>query len=193
MEMYEVILEILEKNGPKSIPGICQEMNQLPFYQRSKEKPVLPAHVKSAITRKKELFKVCNNIVFIDPEKNMQSLEVNISGSEGPLLTIRVDFLKDSFSYFEWNFDSPSKSKSSIPPQREFGDIGIFKKEIYRLKLWKWNADYQPETMILDGVCWSVKLVTTGKVYESQGLQQFPKEWTRFSRGLRRLIGLSVI
>lgn len=189
MNMYEVILNILDKKGPASIPSICQEMNQESFHLYKTDKPVQPSHIKSVISRKKDLFNIQDDSVFIHPEKEVQSLTVNISGNHGPCYRIQEDFLKNRFLFFEWNLDSKTSSASKKKAPMISGDIETFKKELYLIKIWDWESDYQFQGIILDGTCWSVKLETKNKNYESKGLQCFPKQWAKFCRALTNLIG----
>ncbi len=192
MYMYEVILDILAKNGPASISSICQEMNQLNSVRQGIEKTVHPSQVKTAITRKKDLFKVKENVVFIDPEKDIQLLLVNISLGLGPQRTFRVDFEKNRFVYFEWNLDSTKIPTKKIPPSKNDSNLEIFKKDLYRIRIWDWEKDYHPEGIVLDGPSWSIKLITKGKVYQSEGLQGLPKDWAKLCRGLSKLTGIDL-
>ncbi len=105
---------------------------------------------------------------------------------------MKVDFEKNRFTLFEWNLDSIEKPINRLQPKRVIGNIDMFKKELYRIRLWKWKNDYQSEGIVLDGTYWSVKLVTKGKVYESEGLQSFPKEWDRLCQALSKLSGLEI-
>lgn len=193
MNMYEVILNILEKKGPSSIPSICQEMNQEPYYHIfNKEKPILPAQIKSVISRKTDLFNIQDDLVFIHSDKVVQRLTVSISGNQNPCYTIRVDFNKNRFYFFEWRLEKKSMSKSKKHFPMVAGDMDAFKKELYRIKLWDWKPDYQNEGIILDGMCWSVKLETRSKNYESKGLECFPDNWKKFCRALKNLVGINL-
>lgn len=191
MYIYEMILDILEKKGPTSIPSICQEMNQLTWNDQDEDRLVQLSQIKTAIRRKKDLFKVEDNVVFIDPEKDIQLLTINIGGAFEPSITVKVDFIRNRFSFFVWHFDSKLSSKNSLQPVQPCGNLEDFKKELYRIKPWEWRADYQPEGMVLDGIFWSMKLVTKGKVYESEGIQCFPKEWTKLCKSLSKLTGFN--
>lgn len=188
MNMYEIIIDILEKNGPVSFDLICSKMNELTLIQNEKKKPVQVSHIKSIVSRKRDLFSVVDDVVSIREEKELLSLTVKIGSYPGPLYKIDVDFVLNRFYFFEWNIDCP-------PPIRKertifLGDVEQFKKEIIRLKIWNWNRDYQLDTLVLDGTNWSVQLKTKGKVYESEGLESFPKNWQRFCRALSHLIGV---
>ncbi|NMD69962.1 hypothetical protein HHO41_06645 [Bacillus sp. DNRA2] len=191
MYIYEMILDILQKNGPTSIPSICQEMNQQTIHLE--EKFVQPSQVKSAINRKKELFKVQNDVVFIDPDKDIQYLNVHIGGASEPALTIKVDFLKNRFAFFEWHMDQNPNVSVRRSHSQMIGDVDTFKKELYRIKPWEWDADYQDEGLVLDGIYWSVKLVTQGRIYESEGLQCFPEEWKKLCKSLTKLTGFKIL
>ncbi|WP_318508879.1 hypothetical protein [Bacillus sp. T3] len=192
MFLYEMIYNILEEKGALSIPSICQELNEKTNHHQEQEKLVLPAHIKSAISRKKDLFKVEENVVSIDPEKNIQALTVHIGGIIEPSITIKIDFNKNRFIIFEWNHESQACNNPGIQPTRTCGEMDAFKKELFRIKPWEWSANYHQEQMILDGIFWSIKLVTEGKVYESEGLHCFPKEWGKLCNSLTKLTGLNL-
>lgn len=190
--IYEMILDILQKNGPTSIPSICQEMNQKSDQFENQEKIVHPSQVKSAIRRKKELFKVQDDVVFIDPEKDIQYIHVHIGGVVEPAITIKVDFEKNRFVFFEWSLDRNPNGIFGRTQSRVIGEVEAFKKDLYRIKPWQWEADYQLEEMVLDGIYWSVKLVTHGRVYESEGLGYFPEEWKKLCKSLTKLTGFEI-
>lgn len=186
MNMYEIILDIIDKRGPTTFTSICNELNEMPVnYDR--KRPVKLSHIKSVISRKKELFSVDNGIVSIREEKEFETFSIYMAGIHGPAYKLIVDFTKNKFYFFELLFDSPQQ----IDKKRMYhvGSVEEFKKEIYRLKIWKWEQDYQPESLVLDGTSWRVKLKTKAAVYESEGLQCFPKEWSKFCKSITKLTG----
>ncbi|WP_335717358.1 hypothetical protein [Neobacillus niacini] len=66
-----------------------------------------------------------------------------------------------------------------------------FKSEIYSLNIWEWERSYRKEEgIILDGMFWSIKLNTKGKIYESEGIECFPREWERFCQAVENLTGI---
>jgi hypothetical protein len=191
MFIYEMILEIIGNKGPISIPSICQEMNQTCGYNDS-NKLVQPSQIKQALSRKKDLFKVEDNLVSILPEKDPQQLTVYMGGGIEPSLMIKVDFEKNRFSFIEKHFEPRKAANNKFQPLHQCGSVEAFKRELYRIKPWEWARDYEPEEMVLDGIFWSVKLVTKAKVYESEGLQCFPKEWPMLLKGLSALTGFDI-
>lgn len=193
MYMYEMILDILQKKGPTSIPSICQEMNQQSIHLEKRDKIVQPSQVKLAINRKKELFKVKDDVVFIDPAKDFQYLNVRIGGAVEPAITIKVDFLKNRFAFFEWHLDRYPHENVQKTQSQVIGDVEVFKKDLYRIKPWEWDADYQFDGMVLDGIYWSIKLVTQAKEYKSEGLQCFPPEWNKLCKSLTKLTGFNIL
>lgn len=193
MSMYEAILEILEKKGPRTFPVICHELNQLPVDKRGCEKTVQLSQVKNVIRRKKDLFIVQDNVVYIDPEKEMIRLEFSISEGGGALRSVKVYFLEGRFDFFDWSFDISSGATAMFPSQPEVGNIESFKKELYRIGVWKWQTDYQCEGIVLDSTIWSVKLVTKGKIYQSEGIQRYPKEWKKLCLELTKLTGVKIM
>ena len=106
MNMYEIILKIIDQKGPSSIPSICEDVNQHPIYMQQRNKPVQLSQIKSVITRKNDLFSVQDDVVSLLPEKELMELTVQVERSEGKWLKVQVDFIKKDFTFFEWNFDS---------------------------------------------------------------------------------------
>lgn len=188
MSMYEIILNILEKKGPVSLHSICDEMNEMSSIRSERKNPVQLSHVKSIVSRKKDLFQVEDDIVSIREEKELLSLSALIGGYPRPSYKIDVDFIHNRFYFFEWNIDcaQPNRKERTI----YIGDVEQFKKEIMRLKIWNWDKDYQLDSLVLDGTSWSVKLKTKGMTYESEGLQSFPNNWSKFCRVVSNLIGI---
>ncbi|MBB6445172.1 hypothetical protein [Bacillus benzoevorans] len=195
MNMYEVILNMIDKQGPASIPSICKEINKNPVYMQERGKPVQQAHVKSVISRKRELFLCENEMVSLLPDKELISLTVNAGACRGPWVKIDVDFMRNIFTYFEWNLDPVQPGKTfSTPMAKRYdtivtGNIDDFKQELYRLKIWDWNPSYETEGIVLDGINWSIRLETKAKVYKSEGLQKFPNNWIKFCKALTYLTG----
>jgi hypothetical protein len=186
MNMYEIILSIIDQRGPASIPSICQQVNQDPIFMKKRDKPVQQAQVKSVISRKKDLFSVHNDVVSLLPEKHFISLTAEVGECQGPFFKVKVDFIKKTFIFFEINLD-PSKQLEYQPV--EPGSTDEFKQELYRLKIWNWDSNYEQDGIVLDGTCWSIRLETRAQIFRSEGLQSFPKEWTKLCRALSKLTG----
>lgn len=186
MHLYEIILSVIDQNGPASIPSICQHINEQPIYSNNREKLVQESQIKSVLSKKKDLFTVKNEIVSIRPEKDFVSLNVELVKSSSPCLKIRVDFIRKNFIYFEVNMDQSNKLQYQPVIA---GSVDEFKQEIFRLKIWDWEANYEPDGIILDGTSWSIVLKTRANTYKSSGLELFPKEWTKFCRALMKLTG----
>ena len=185
--MYEAILDILEKKGNATIPVICEEMNE---HDQSivseKENTVEPSYIKTLVSSNNELFLLKDDIVSIRPDKEPVLLTVVLHGYPGPEMRVRIDFKRNTFTYFEWHLDS----KASRPFHAgKFGSVEEFKKKLYPLKLWEWEEDYQTEGIVVDGTSWSVILKTKGKTYESRGLDSFPNQWREFCQAVSRLVG----
>jgi hypothetical protein len=195
MNLYEVILNMIDKQGPASIPSICNEINQNHEYMRERDKPVQQAQVKSVIRRKRDLFSCENEVVSLLPDKELRSFTVNAGAGRGPWVKIDVDFIRNIFTCFEWNLEPVTSGKTfSTPTANRYdtiviGNIDDFKHELYRLKIWDWNSNYEPDGIVLDGINWSIYLDTKAKVYKSEGLQKFPDNWTKFCKALTKLTG----
>ncbi len=184
--MYELILSYLDQTGPASIPSICHQVNKDPLFMKERDKPVKQTHIKSVISRKRDLFYVQNDIVSLLPERNIVSLTAKIEKCGCPWIQVKVDFIRKTFIFFELNLD-PSSDLQYRPVAP--GSTDEFKQEIYRLNIWDWQSNYEKDGIVLDGTSWSICLQTRSKKYKSEGLQSFPKGWTKLCRALEKLTG----
>ncbi|CAM4006440.1 hypothetical protein [Mesobacillus thioparans] len=188
MKMYEAMLMILEEKGTASIPVICDEMNeQVPDRFHHTKLIIEPSYIKTLITGNTEVFVLNEDTVSIRPDKEPLMLTVVLHGYPGPEMRVRIDFKRNTFTYFEWHLDSKAPG-----PLRtgNYGSVEEFKKHLYSFRLWDWQEDYQTEGIIVDGTSWSVALKTKEKTYESKGLEAFPKEWVEFCRAISKLVGI---
>jgi hypothetical protein len=187
MKMYEAILDILEKKGNATIPVICQEMSEQDHSIVSERQYLVePSYIKTLVSSNNELFLVKDDIVSIRPDKEPVMMMVVLHGYPGPEMRVRIDFKRNTFTYFEWHLDSKASEPLKVGT---FGSVEDFKKKLYPLKLWDWEEDYQTEGIVVDGTSWSVKLKTKGKTYESRGLDSFPNQWKEFCKAVSVLVG----
>lgn len=187
MKMYEVILDILGKKGNATIPVICQEMSEQDQSIVSEKQDIVePSYIKTLVSSNNELFLLKDDIVSIRPDKEPLLMTVVLHGYPGPEMRVRIDFKRNTFTYFEWHLDSKASGPLNVGT---FGSVEEFKKNLYPLKLWEWEEDYQTEGIVVDGTSWSVKLKTKGKTYESRGLNSFPNQWKEFCRAVSELVG----
>lgn len=187
MRVYETILSILEEKGPLPIPAICHEVNQV--FVTNREKPILPAHIKSIVTRKKDIFRVSGGRISIHPDKYPYSLIASLEGFGEISYQVRVNFVKNRFAALVWRSKEnhqPFSDVQTIVP----GELEEFKRDLYSMKIWEWKPTYRSEDgIILEGKYWSVKLITKGKVYESEGTESFPGNWDKFCKAVEKLTG----
>jgi hypothetical protein len=189
VNIYETIILILDKKGPLSIPLICQEVNEM--LVKNQSDPILPSHIKSIVTRKKDLFRVREGNISIAPDKNPYSITVILEGDEGISYQLNVDFIKKRFSFFEWRNKRHQKS-SQTPPTRRLGNIDEFKRELMALKIWEWQSYYGAEVGITLGKTnWTVKLKTTSKTHVFEGTDCYPEKWAEFCQSIEKLAGVS--
>lgn len=185
MKVYETIISILEEQGPLPIPAICQEVNKV--LQTHREKPLMPSHIKSIVTRKRDLFHTNGESIAIHPDKYPYSLKATLDGYSGASYQVHVYFTKNRFTFFEWRNKENSMLHTDTQPKIP-GNINEFKREIYSMKIWEWEPTYlKEEGIILEGKYWSVRLNTKGKVYQSVGTDCFPANWERFCRAVEKL------
>lgn len=183
MNVYETIISIIDEKGPITFHQISEHINDT----LSPSIHIQPSHVETIINNEKELFRVKEDKVKINPDKVPISLKINISGYPGPCLRLNIDFKKNQFTLFEWYYHSNSDfpNKNTFTP----GNVDDFKLELYKLKPWGWEEDYQVEGIILDGICWSIRLETKKGIYEKEGLEAFPDNWKQFCHAISNLTG----
>lgn len=187
MKMYEAILDILGKKGNATIPLICKEMSeQDQSIVSDKQDIVEPSFIKTLVSSNKELFLLKDDIVSIRPDKEPILMTVVLHGYPGPEMRVRIDFKRNTFTYYEWHLDSKASGPLKVVT---FGSVHDFKKKLYQLKIWEWEEDYQTEGIVVDGTSWSIKLKTKGRTYESRGLDSFPDHWKEFCRAVSELVG----
>ncbi|MFP7299966.1 hypothetical protein [Neobacillus niacini] len=123
-------------------------------------------------------------------KETISSLIAGIDGYSGISYKVHVDFLRNTFTVFEW------RNKDYILPftnlgNKRFGDMEEFKREIYSLNILEWETSYRKEKgIILDGKYWSIRVSTKQKVYESEGIECFPPDWKRFCDSIEKLTGI---
>lgn len=185
MSMYERIIEIIESEGPVSFHQICHEINK-----KENDKPIQLSQIKSVVNRKKDLFSIENDIVSIRKEKDLVSLTVSFGTFPGPYYRIHVNFKNKQVYIFEWDLDrSHERGTNTII----LGSVEQFKRTIFRLKLWNWDNDYDSNMFSINSSNWYVKLVTKGSTYKSKGSDSYPKEWSKFRRAIKELIGIHLL
>ncbi|QVY59876.1 hypothetical protein [Cytobacillus gottheilii] len=185
MSMFDTILDIIDDKGPISMPELCDEIND----KNGKAdigQSVQIADVEAVITRKKDLFKVQDGSIMIDPNKDPIRLRVSLGGHPGPWYKINIDFAQQHFHYFEWHLSRHSNTK--ILPKRA-GNLAAFKRQMYRYCIWNWLEFYEDDGLRLEDTYWDVKLETKGKIYKMKGNDSYPKEWANFCISLSKLIG----
>lgn len=190
MIMYEAILDILdilEKKGNATIPVICQELKERDHgFVDEKQAVIETSFIETLVSSNNELFLLRDENVSIRPDKEPVLMTVVSHGYPGPEIRVRIDFIRNTFTYFEWHLDSEAARPLGVD---KFGRVEDFKKQLYTFKLWEWDDDYQTEGIVLDGISWSVNLKTKGKTYESRGSDSFPEVWKEFCSAISKLIG----
>lgn len=187
MKVFEVIISILEDKGPLSIPEICSEVNRRVISYR--DKPLLPSHVKSIINRKRDFFLFQEENISINPEKQPSFLVATLDGDQGICYQVNVNFSKNRFTFFEWRNTTNKEELNPFLPKKP-GNLEDFKKELFNLNIWDWEPLYtRTEGITLGDHNWTVKLVTKGKIYRSEGTDYFPAEWGRFCKSIEKLTG----
>jgi hypothetical protein len=192
MNIYETIISILDEKGPLSIPLICQEVNQLLVTDRNN--PILPSHIQSIVTRKKDLFREREGNISIAPDKYPYSLMAVLESDEGLTYQLNVNFLKKSFSFFEWRNKGYQKS-SRENVARQLGNLDEFKREIMAMKIWEWQSNYGTggTGITLGKTNWTIKLKTKNKTFSSEGTDCYPEKWPEICQAIEKLAGISFI
>lgn len=189
MRVYTMILSILDKNGPLPISTICQEVNHvLPVHRK---KPILPSHIKSIVTKKRGFFDIHDGRISIHPDKDPISLSVSQEFYGGISYYIKIYFKKNNFAVLEWRNKDNCEPVSNDQP-KTLGCLEEFKSELFTMNIWDWDPSYRKEEgIVLEGNYWSVKLITKGTIYESEGMECYPKNWGSFCRSIEKLTGIT--
>lgn len=187
MKVVETIISILDDNGPMPIPTICTEVNRV--LNSYRDKPILPSQIKSIVNRKKDLFHIQEELISIQPDKQPFFLVATLDGDQGICYQVNVNFTKKRFTFFEWRNTFSREEKSFFLPKKP-GNLNEFKNELFGLKLWEWQPLYgKNEGITIGETNWTVKLVTEGKIYRSEGTDCYPEEWGKFCRSIEKLTG----
>lgn len=190
MKVYEQILSILEEKGPLSIPLICNEVNKQ--LKTERDKPLLPSQIKSIVKRKKDLFFEQGGNIAIQPDKYPFTLVVIIDGDDSITYQVNIDFSKKRFTFFEWRNKGAKNGNSDTQPKK-FGDLDLFKREIFAMKIWEWKPAYgKTHGITLGKTNWTVKLKTKSKTYLSEGADCYPENWNKFCKAIEKLTGISI-
>jgi hypothetical protein len=188
LNIYKTIISILDEKGPLPIPLICQEINEKLVTDRNN--PVLPSQVKSIISQKKDLFQVKEGNISIAPDKCPYSLIAILERDEGITYQLNVNFIKKTFSFFEWR-NKESQKDSPDACNRIFGSTDEFKREIMAMKIWDWQTYYgTSEGITLGKTNWTVKLKTMSKTYVREGTDVYPEKWAEFCQSIEKLSGV---
>jgi hypothetical protein len=187
MKVFETIISILDDKGPLPITAICKEVNRMLFTYR--DKPFLPSQIKSIVARKKDLFRIQEGNISINPDKHPFLLVATLDGDDGISYQVKVNFIKKRFTFFEWRTIGNSPLNNEIITKKP-GDLDEFKRELFTMKLWEWVPSYgKEEGITLGKKNWSIKLKTQSKTYICEGTDCFPKNWGKFCRAIERLTG----
>lgn len=186
MSLLDDILNILDEKGELTLSSLYIEIQKKANVPSSQGEEIQFSQIKSVLERQKELFEINNEMIKISPYKHPVKLNVSVSKYPGPWYKVEVDFQKGTFYFFEWHL-SKFSNRRKLP--EHMGDIKVLRKEILRLKLWKWQKRQAEHKIELDETTWSIVLTTKAKVYEIHGVDHFPKEWNRFCLALTQLTG----
>lgn len=174
--MYEKILDVLERRGPATIFSIYEEIKNNPAVSIEDDKPIHLSSVKSAITRKKDLFQLADNMVSILPEKEINSISIEMEEHQKSWYKLTIDFILETYFMQEWHL-LKHKQKMAIPQIDTEFDYFSLKKELYRLKIWDWEKGlHQGENK------WTIVLKTTNKEYRIMGSNVKAKEWKKINK-----------
>ncbi|KAB7671123.1 hypothetical protein [Bacillus sp. B1-b2] len=137
--MYEKIIEVLEKQGPTNLVNLYEELNRQCKDRDHQESTIAMSSIKSVLSRKKDLFHVNEDIVSINPEKEIKKLIIEYRKNSYQTFSIHIDFFRESYVIQEWSLRrivSPPVFKNVQPEQYK-----LLKRDLYRLKVWDWEKE----------------------------------------------------
>ncbi|MFT8321292.1 MAG: hypothetical protein ABF649_10330 [Bacillus sp. (in: firmicutes)] len=188
MSMYEKILDILERKGPATISSIYDELNNDCSDGFNENAYVQLSSIKSAISRKKDLFLVENNVVSILPEKQITQLVIEFQEQTNNWYKFIIDFIQETYIFQEWH--RAPKQKSSSGGNIVIGnDFLSLKKEIYKLKIWDLTSNELDEPLNK----WTVTLKTVEKEYKIIGIDEKEKNWKRIEKVISPFMDITSI
>jgi len=68
-----------------------------------------------------------------------------------------------------------------------------FSKELDDCSIWKWENDYMPDSIILDGMNWEIEIeFSDGRSIHSSGCNAYPidTQWDSFNLAINKLLGI---
>lgn len=187
--MYEKIIEVLEENGPIPISTIYEKMVSSSNNSADNCKEIQLSSVKSVISRKKDLFSVHNNIVSINPEKEISHITLDVKKGNHSY-RLKVDFLFEIYHIQSWALFSDNQSflpKDILFPYFSYSDL---KKDLYKLKIWDWESNegaYGRESL------YTIQLKTTNKSYVYSFIDIKAKEWKQITKTITKYMDISNI
>lgn len=175
--LYEKIIDVLQLKGPTTLSTIYNELNS---FLGEEDTPISMSSIKSALSRKKDLFEVCEDLVSIHPDKEITKLIVEYKVNQEHSFSIHIDFDLHNYLIQEW-----SQFPIVVPPvfnKIESEEYDALKMELYRLKIWNWEE----ELLGIDSVKCTVRLVAVNASYTVDLVNLQSKEW----RHIEKIISL---
>lgn len=77
----------------------------------------------------------------------------------------------------------------SVAVQPSPSDWQRFRQSVDKLAVWDWQADYQPDDLVMDGTGWEISLAWGGREVESTGSNAFPPGFDKWCKAVSRLVG----
>jgi len=187
--MYERIIEVLEENGPIPISTIYEKMVSSAKNSAVTDKEIQLSSVKSVISRKKDLFSVHNNIVSINPEKEISQITLDVKRGNRSY-RLKIDFLFEIYHLQSWSFFSDNQGftpKKILFPYFSYTDM---KKDLYKLKIWDWDSDegvYGRESL------YTIQLKTTKSSYVHSYTEMKAKEWKKITKVISQYLDIDAL
>lgn len=115
-------------------------------------------------------------------------LETQSFGAFGTTKLVQKGFLRKNYIHRRPMLAEGYKIK--MPSTAQWSS---FSKELDDCSIWKWENDYMPDSIILDGMNWEIEIeFSDGRSIHSSGCNAYPidTQWDSFNLAINKLLGI---
>ncbi len=118
--------------------------------------------------------------------KDANKLEAFVGGYAGNSYELTIDFesKKAEYRIFDYGYIPAEKQIFYISEE----NLEQLLQGLDEVKLLQWKQSYV-DSGVLDGTDWSVKVYFQSEIFESSGINAYPKKWKQFCKVLEKLTG----
>jgi len=122
--------------------------------------------------------------VYLNEKNRILTVEASVGGYFGSSYQVYIDLENKTASYknLEGGYEIISDRELII----EDTAIEKFRFEMESIRILEWEKEYF--VPILDGTSWSVTIKTEGGLFESNGANAFPRNWSNFCNSIEKIV-----